>query len=181
MADLYLPFYHDMEYEMEKKKVGKLVNTQGLKGDMRIYPSITNATMFEDFEFLYIEGEGSKEFVIEKIRYKKNLVICKFVGYDHIDVTECFREKDVYIPLEADYLDEGEIYIADLVGCVINDKEQGDVGVVIDVLNYKAHDILVVKSKTGSEYMIPYVDAFIKDVDSEKKIIEAELIEGMVE
>lgn len=166
---------------MEKKKVGKLVNTQGLKGDMRIYPSITNATMFEDFEFLYIEGEGTKEFHIEKIRYKKNLVICKFKGYDHIDVTECYREKDVYIPLDADSLDEGETYIKDLVGCVINDKVQGDVGVVINVLNYKAHDILVVKSRTDSEYMIPYVDEFIKEVDTENKIIEAELIEGMIE
>jgi len=166
---------------MEKKKVGKLVNTQGLKGDVRIYPSITDATAFETYEYLYIDGAGAEEFYIEKVRYKKNLVICKFEDYDHINDVEKFKGKDVYIPLESDVLYEGEVYIEDLIGCELIDKTRGFVGTVIDVLNYKAHDILVCNSKDGKEFMIPYVDEFVKEEDLEEKVIKLELIEGMLD
>lgn len=167
--------------QMELKKVGKIVNTQGLKGDMRIYPSISDPTSFEFYEYLIIQGEGEKKFNIEKVRYKKNLVICKLEGLDHINDVEVYRERDVFIPVDLDVLNEGELFIEDLKTCVIIDKERGEIGRVIDVLNYKAHDILVGKSEQGIEFMIPYVDEFVKDVNLDEKVIEVELIEGMVD
>lgn len=166
---------------MELKKVGKIVNTQGLKGDVRIYPSITDPTSFEYYDYIYIQGEGEKSFNIEKVRYKKNLVICKLEGLDHINDVEKYRERDVFIPVDLDVLNEGEIFIEDLKTCIIVDKARGTIGKVIDVLNYKAHDILVGKSESGKEFMIPYVDEFVKEVDLDEKVISVELIEGMVD
>lgn len=157
-------------------RIGKIVNTQGLRGDVRIYPDTDYVERFEELEYLYLEGLDEK-FYIEKVRYKKNLAIIKFKGYDHINDIEKYKNKIVYT--EKEELEEDRYYVEDLIGSEVIDKKYGPVGVLKDVLQNPAHDIYVV-DRDGEELLIPVVDEFIAEVDIDKKQIHVHLIEGFL-
>jgi len=165
---------------MEKLNVGKIVNTQGLKGDVRIYPNKVDKEIFEELEYVFVEGLGEEKFFIEKIRYKKNLVIAKFKGFDHINDIEKYRERDVFIIKDDLVLEDGEYHIDDLIGCTMIDEVKGEVGKVVHIMKNKAHETFLVETEEGVEFMVPYVDEFIKEIDMDEKKIYVKLIEGLI-
>ena len=81
----------------------------------------------------------------------------------------------MYANKDVELLDEEEYYVGDLIGCDVFDQGK-KIGYVEDVQLYEHHDILVVKAK--KRIMIPYVDAFIENIDIENKRIDTTLIEG---
>ncbi len=162
---------------MNKIRVGKIVNTQGLKGHVRVYPDTDDIRNFEDFEEIFIEGEKNP-FQITEVRYKKNLVILKFKGLNHINEIEKYKGKIIY--REKTELDEGVYYIEDLIGSKVIDEKHGVIGTLSDVIKNPAHDIYEVKTK-GENILIPVVDEFIKEINLDKKEIRVELIEGFID
>ncbi len=161
---------------MEKIRIGKIVNTQGLKGHVRVYPDTDDITNFEDYEEIFIEGENNS-FKIAEVRYKKNLVILKFKGLNHINDIEKYKGKIIY--REKTELDEGVYYVEDLIGSTIIDEKHGVIGTLSDVIKNPAHDIYEVKTR-GENILIPVVDEFIKEIDIEKREIKVKLIEGFL-
>lgn len=157
-------------------RIGKIVNTQGLKGDVRIYPDTDYLQRFEELEYLYIDGVDEK-FYIEKVRYKKNLAIIKFEGYDHINDIEKYKNKVVYTERES--LEDGRFYVEDLIGLKVIDEKHGLIGHLKDVLQNPAHDIYVVKTD-GEDLLIPNVSQFVDYVDMEDETIYVHLIEGFL-
>jgi len=162
---------------MELIRIGKIVNTQGLRGDVRIYPDTDYVERFEELEYVYVEGISEK-FIIEKVRYKKNLAIVKFKGFDHINDVEKYKNKIVYT--ERVELEEGRFYVEDLLGLKIVDETRGEIGVLKDVLQNPAHDLYLIKTSAGEEVLIPVVDEFVKEIDMEEGIIHVTLIEGLI-
>lgn len=161
-------------------RIGKIVNTQGLKGDVRIYPDTDYVERFEELDYLYIENE-SEPFEINSVRYKKNLAIVKFKGLNHINDVEKYKNRIVYTEkLDYDELEEDRYYVEDLIGMKVVDSNKGEIGELVDILQNPAHDIYVVKIN-GKDTLIPAVSEFIKDVDLENKIINVTLIEGLIE
>ena len=69
---------------MEYIKIGKIINTQGIKGEVRIFPLTDDLRRFEKLKEAYI-GEEKIPITIEKVWYKENLVILKFKGFDNIN------------------------------------------------------------------------------------------------
>ncbi|MBN2796963.1 MAG: 16S rRNA processing protein RimM [Clostridia bacterium] len=164
---------------MKLIRIGKIVNTQGLKGDVRIYPDTDYVERFEELDYLYIENE-SEPLKISSVRYKKNLAIVKFKGLDHINDVEKYKNRIVYTEkLDYDDLEEDRYYVEDLIGLKVVDAVQGEIGILIDILQNPAHDLYVVKTK-DKEVMIPAVQEFIQDVDLENKILHVTLIEGLL-
>lgn len=161
---------------MELIRIGTIVNTQGLKGDVRIYPDTDYRERFEELEYLHVEGLDEK-FYIEKVRYKKNLAIIKFKGLDHINDVEKYMNLIVY----TEKLDlEDRVYVKDIIGMKLIDHLKGEIGVLIDVIQNPAHDLYLVKTTDGRDVLIPVVDEFVKEIDMEKRIINVTLIEGLV-
>lgn len=164
---------------MELIRIGKIVNTQGLNGELRIYPDTDYVERFEELEYLYVEGED-EPFYLTKVRYKKNLAIVKFDGLDHINDVEKYKNRIVYTEkLSYDELEEERYYVEDLIGLKVVDREKGEIGELIDVLQNPAHDLYVVKV-VDKEVLIPAVEEFIESVDLEEGIMHVTLIEGLI-
>ncbi|WIF94618.1 ribosome maturation factor RimM [Caminicella sporogenes] len=167
--------------------IGKIVNTQGIKGDVRIYPLTDYKERYEELEYIYIEGIDDK-FEIENVRYKKELAIIKFKGLNNINDVEKYKNKYIYIDeSQLRKLPEDTYYIFDLVGCNVYDEDNNLIGKLIDVIQNTAQDIYVVerldeedREKT-KKVMIPAVEEFIKKIDIKNKSIIVHLIEGMLE
>lgn len=166
---------------MKLVRIGKIVNTQGLKGDLRIFPSTDYKERFEELEYVYLEGEKNKKFVITKVRYKKNLAIVKFENYDNINDVEIFRNKEVFTEkLDQDELEEDRFYVEDLIGIKIIDEEKGYIGILKEIIQNPAHDIYLIELESGKEIMIPAVSEYIIDTDIDNSVMTVSLIEGFL-
>lgn len=166
----------------ETFNMGKIVNSHGVKGEVRIYPFTDDLDKFEDFDYLLIEGEGDKKFEIESSRPHKNMVLLKFKEFNDINQILKFKDKNVYIYRE-DANDDGEgHYIVDLLGLEIYDDQGRFIGVLEDVLQNTAQDLYSIKRADNKKtFYLPVVDEFVKSIDMENKRIIVHLIEGMLD
>ena len=162
--------------------MGKIVNTHGVRGEVKVYPYSDDLEKFEDFEYFYIEGEGKKKYEIESTRVHKNMVLVKFKGYEDINKVLNLLNKNVYMERK-DVDDGGEgHYIVDLIGCEIYDDQGDFIGHLKDVLQTSAQDLYEIKKKSdGKMFYLPVVDEFVKNIDIKNRKITVHLIEGIME
>ena len=98
-------------------RIGQIVNTQGLKGEVRVYPYTDDINRFDELEYFYIDKNLNNKYEVERVRYKGNMVIMKIKDIDSIELAEKLKTKNMYIGREQGReLDEGEFFVSDLIG-----------------------------------------------------------------
>lgn len=162
---------------MEKLKIGKIVGTHALKGELKIRSfSDFNDQRFVVGHKLYL-NDLAEPFIIKTVRVHKGNYLISFEGMQDINLVEKYVGFNVY-GLKADIeLDDDEYFYDDLIGCKIINNNQ-EIGEVVSVYFNGAHDVLTVQTEK-KKIAIPYVDAFIEDEDIENKQIFVHLIKGM--
>ncbi len=157
-------------------EAGQIVNTHGIKGEVKIVPWCDTPDFLCDFDVLYIDG---KPIEIQQIRAHKGNVIAKLAGVNDVDAAMAMKNKIVSIDRTNVELPEGRHFIADLIGLEVRDADTGSVlGIIDDVLTPPASEVYVVKG-AGKEYMIPAVDEFVIETNIEIGYVLVRLIEGM--
>ncbi|MFR7590828.1 MAG: ribosome maturation factor RimM [Longibaculum sp.] len=162
---------------MEKVIIGKIVNTHGIKGELKVQSSTDFIEeRFQKGKHICIDDHGKMiDMVVLSYRFHKGLVLVTFQNYQDINLVEKYKGCLLYADKDESLLDEGEYYVGDLIGCEVYDRGEL-IGKVKDVQLYEHHDVLVVEGKQN--IMIPYVEAFVKEEDINQKRIDVELIEG---
>lgn len=163
---------------MQKKflEAGQIVNTHGIKGEVKIVPWCDTPEFLCDFDTLYLDG---KPVSVESARAHKGNVIAKLAGVDDINAAMCLKNQVVSIDRSDVELPEGRHFIADLIGLEVRDAASGAVlGTITDVLTPPANEVYVVNGK-GREYMIPAVEEFLAETNIEGGYVRVRLIEGM--
>lgn len=165
----------------EYLETGKIINTHGVKGDIKIYPYTDSPENFLSFKHLYIKEGGTYVMKkITKVSVFKNTVLVHLLGYDTFEEANALRDKFVFVKREDIPLTEGQHFIVDLIGLSVIDIDTGKVyGKIKDVLQGIANDIYEVETEKGVS-LIPVVDEFIKEIDLNKGIF-IRPIEGMFE
>lgn len=162
--------------------IGKIVNSHGVKGEVKIYPYTDDAGKFEFFSYLLIEGKNDKKFEIESARVHKNMVLLKFKSFDNINEILEFKDKNVYVYREDIEDDSDGHYIVDLIGCLVVNEDGHKIGELLDVLQNTAQDLYMIKKFEDSKiFYLPVVDEFVKNIDIKNKVITIKLIEGLIE
>jgi 16S rRNA processing protein RimM len=159
--------------------IGKIVNTHGVKGEVKVYPYTDDVNKFVDFDHLYVEDQKIQ---IETVRIHKNMALVKFKGYDNMDQVLPLMNKNVFI--DRDLVDDGDDghYIVDLIGCEIFDESGIMIGVLVDVLQNTSQDLYQIRrSDNGEDFYLPVVDEFVKSIDLNTRKIIVHLIEGLME
>jgi len=167
---------------MELVIIGKIVNTHGLKGTLKV-KSFTDfkeqryrkgTTLYIAFERNYIPV------TVESYRAVKTLEHIKFVEYNDINEVEKYKGSDLVIEktLIHELDDEDEFYFTELIGMdVFNDSVL--IGKCIDIRNYPQGEILVVKTK-AKEVLIPFRKEFVKEVNKETNSLHLIAWEGLL-
>lgn len=166
---------------MEYLKVGSIVNTFGIKGELKV-DSLTDfpEVRYKADSVLYILFNGKYEKVtVKSYRVHKGFVLLLLKNLENINFVEKYKGSDVFVSKEdLHHLKEGQFYFFQLVDCEVVYNENV-IGKVEDVdSGYQA--ILRIKTNDGKQLLIPYVDRFIKSVDIEEKKIFVDLIEGFL-
>lgn len=156
--------------------IGEIVNTHGIKGEVRIISDFKykKEVFKKDFN-LYI-GDDKTKLVINTYRIHKNYDMVTFIGINDINDVLDYKGKKVYI--NRDEIEFSGILDTDIIGLeVITDKK---IGIVKDIMKTKAHDILVVE-ENDSRYLIPYIKEFVDKIDLKNKKIYIKEIEGLID
>ncbi|WP_215492979.1 ribosome maturation factor RimM [Fenollaria sporofastidiosus] len=162
---------------MELIKIAKIVSAHGLNGEVKIFPYTDDLSKFKEYKKIYLDGE-ELEILSQKIASK--FIVLKLKGFDYIDDVKRLIDKDVFIDkADMPLLDEGDYYIHDLMDMEVYSEADEFIGTVKDVMTTSANHVLVV-DHDGKEALIPFVKAFIKEVDLIKRRIKVKLIEGIL-
>ena len=163
--------------------VGKIVNTQGLQGEMRVL-SVTDfaeerfkkgavLALFDDKDQFVMEVE------IASHRKGKNFDIIKFKGLYHINDIEKYKGFSLKIAEEnLTDLDEGEFYYYEIIGLDVYENDQF-IGQIKEILQPGANDVWVVKRKGKKDLLLPYIPPVVLNIDIENNRVDIELLEGL--
>ncbi len=165
--------------------IGKIVNTQGVRGDVRILPQTDDITRFEKLEKVEIFRENDKNSIkvltIGKVWYHKSFVVIKFKEIENMNDAE--KIKDYFIRIDrkdAVPLEEDEYFITDLIGVKVITEDKENLGIIKDVITTGANDVYIIKT-SGKDILIPAIKQCILDVDMENRIMTIHLMKGLVD
>ncbi len=160
--------------------IGKIVNTQGIKGDLRVIPTTDDISRFDSLDFVYIDKRGNiDKYDIQNVRYHKQFVLLKLKGVDNMTIAESFKNSEIKITKDmALPLGEDEYYIRDLYSMDVVTDLGESLGKIEDIIFTGANDVYVVRNDI-SEILIPAIKQCILKVDKENKNITERLLEGL--
>ena len=165
----------------EKKylECGKIVNTHGVKGAVKIESWCDSPEILADLPCVYFKkGNVYEKCEVLSSSVMKRHVLATLEGINDVDVAMTLKETVVYAERDDIPLEEGDYFIIDLVGLPVIDADNGtEYGTVSDVFNAGASDIYTVKTANGDR-MIPAVPEFVINIDLDKGIF-VRPIEGM--
>ncbi len=162
--------------------IGKIVNTHGLKGDVKVVPLTDDPMRYNKLKWVYIEIDNQLvKYYIVGIKYFKAFVILKFEGIDDKDTAQRLKEKFLKIDrANAVRLPQGSYFICDLIGCIVFNEHGQKLGILTDILETGSNDVYVIKNDLGKEMLIPALKSLVKNIDIENQKIEVENIEGFI-
>lgn len=169
---------------MEKNfEVGRIVNTQGLKGDVRIVPTTDDQKRFEILKTVTAETKkGSIELIIERVSYNKKFVIIKFKGINDMTAAEELKNTIITIPASlALPLKEDEYYVRDLYEMNVETEDGEILGILKDIIHTGANDVYIIKNNdpTIKDLLIPAIKQCIINVDKVNNKMIVRLMKGL--
>lgn len=166
---------------MDLLEVGKIINTHGLKGEVKVTAWTDTPDVFEDISVVYIKSRNEyKQLTLSGIKYQKNNLIVKFRELNDINEAEPLKNSILYAERsELGELEEGVYYIADLIGVTV-EKENGEIlGEIKDVMQTGANDIYVVARNGKKDLLIPVLPEVVLSMDINEKKAVVHLMEGL--
>lgn len=166
----------------DKFRVGVIANTHGVRGEVKVFPTTDDPKRYQDLkEVLLDTGKDLLSLEIVSVRFFKNLVIVKFKGIDNINDIEKYKGCDLYVTREnAVPLEEGEYYIADIIGSAVVTEEGEAFGKLTDVIETGANLVYVVQHQ-GKEVLLPAIPDCVKKVDVENQVITVHIMKGLLD
>lgn len=169
---------------MDFIEIGKIVNTHGLKGELKIESwSSFDDIRYEKGNIVYLNiHDEYVPFTVATYREHKGYALVSFEGLQNINLVEKFKTHIVYIDKDSrGDLEEDEYYSDDLVGLSVIDEQEIKIGEVISVeFTNGAQDNLRVRTINKKEFLVPYVDAFILDVNLDEGYIQIHMMDGLL-
>jgi 16S rRNA processing protein RimM len=145
--------------------IGQIINTHGLKGEIKVYPLTDDIRRFRKLTNVYIDGM-LRDIIWCKLQSDK--VILKIDGIDSIEQAQKYKNKYIEVKREnAVKLSEGEYFIADLIGCKVFDENDSEIGEIFDVIQTPSNDVYWIKGKT--EVLVPALKTIVSSINIENR------------
>jgi 16S rRNA processing protein RimM len=166
--------------------VARVVRPQGRHGEALAELLTDFPERFAERKRLFLLSAKSAPRPIELERHwlHQGRIVLKFAGIDSINDVETLRGLEVAIPkAERAPLEDGAIYIADMIGStLIDSRTTAEIGEIIEVdRESSATPLLVVKSAAKQEILVPFVKAFHPNFEVATKRLTMELPEGILD
>jgi 16S rRNA processing protein RimM len=164
--------------------VGKIINTHGIRGDLKILRVSDFEDRFEVGKVLYLvtDNQVVRDLEIDGHRIHKGFDLLHFKGLNKINEVEHFKGSTLKITeSQLSELEENEYYYHEIIGCEVFTNEGNSIGQVKEILAPGANDVWVIKQPKGKDILIPYIKEVVKDIDIAEKKIVIEPMEGLLD
>ena len=151
---------------MTRVKIGVVSRPHGVRGELRIHLYNSESTAFDVVDDVFLRG---KQYQLESARIVKGAALIRLQGIADRDKAQSLVGEDVEVLRDELELDEDEVLLDELVGCALRLDDGSSWGEVVAVIA-GVQDLLVVHAGEVERYL-PLVDAFVLDVDLDKKSI----------
>ncbi|MBY4603883.1 MULTISPECIES: ribosome maturation factor RimM [Bacillus] len=166
--------------------VGKIVNTHGIKGEVRVISKTDFAE--ERYKpgntlYLFIDGRNEPvEVTVNTHRLHKQFHLLQFKERPSLNEVEELKNAIIKVPEEdLGELNEGEFYFHEIIGCEVFTEDGELIGKIKEILTPGANDVWVIGRKGKKDALIPYIESVVKHIDVSGKKIEIELMEGLID
>lgn len=167
----------------ELLQVGAITSTHGIRGEVKVFPTTDDVNRFKKLKEVVLDT-GKEQLVLEiqGVKFFKQMVILKFKGIDNINDIEKYKGKNLYVTREhAVKLEKDEYFIADMIGCIVEDEEGKILGQLKDVMRTGANDVYVVENEEGKELLFPAIKECVLKVDIEQAKITVHVMPGLLD
>ncbi|PTU27872.1 ribosome maturation factor RimM [Bacillus subtilis] len=166
--------------------VGKIVNTHGIKGEVRVISKTDFAEeRYKPGNTLYLFMDGRNEPVevtVNTHRLHKQFHLLQFKERQSLNEVEELKNAIIKVPEEdLGELNEGEFYFHEIIGCEVFTEEGELIGKVKEILTPGANDVWVIERKGKKDALVPYIESVVKHIDVSEKKIEIDLMEGLID
>ncbi len=164
-----------MSANKEFLEAGKIINTFGVRGELKVQPWSDTVDFLKQFDTIYINNRPVK---VVNVRVHQRNVLLTLEGVFDLDAALPYKNKIIEVRRDDIQEIEGKHFVADLIGLDARDANTGEIfGKVTDILAYPAQDLYEVKGE--KTYLIPDVPDFVKEINEEDGYISFVLLEGM--
>lgn len=162
---------------MEYIKIGKIVDTHGIKGELRIRSNFLKKELVFVPSFKLYIGKEKKEEIITTYRHHKEFDMVTLNGYTNINEVLKYLKSDVYINRDDLKLEDNEYLLDDLIGMQVQEMEE-NIGKITDFVYNNGNILLVVSG--NSTFYIPYKSNYIVNVDRKNKMVYTENAKDLI-
>lgn len=164
--------------KQEFLEAGKITNTHGIMGEVRVEPWADSPDFLCRFKTLYV-GKTHWPIHVERARVHKNMAILKFEGITDMNGALAMKNELLSIARSDVQLPPGHFFLADLEGLEVREADTGKVlGTIAEVLTPPASNVYVVKGGER-ELLIPAVPEFVLETNVDEGYMTVRLIEGL--
>lgn len=163
-------------------QIGKIVNTVGVMGELKIFPTTDDIKRFELLKTISIMLGGSLiEMTVKNVRFHRNLVMMKLEGINDVMSADALRGGVIVVErADALPLAESEYYLKDLLGISVNTEDGEYLGILHDVIFTGANDVYVIKNDgNNKDLLIPAISECILSVNIKERQMIVRLLEGL--
>lgn len=147
--------------------VGKIINTHGVRGEVKVKPTTDDVKRFKKLKEAYIDG---KEIKILSCKFQPEKIILKIEGIETMDAAERLKGKLIQVEREqAIQLPKDTYFAVDLIGCEVCEDTGKKLGTVDEIIYTGSNDVYWVKGE--NEVLIPALKQIVLNVDIENKKI----------
>lgn len=165
--------------------MGRIVAPYGVFGWLKIVPDTETFDGLFDYDNWWIgKGDDWREMVVETAKVHNDVIVVKLKGIDDRDAALACKGKQIAVPRsQLPEAEENEYYWSDLIGVRVKNLQNIDFGLIVDVFETGANDVLVIKpdaqiaistdkaevKEKQQERLLPFTAAVVLEVDIKAK------------
>jgi 16S rRNA processing protein RimM len=163
--------------------IGKIVNTHGIQGKLRVNSYAESPAIFTSQKFFYVKDEKGdfEKYEVTNAELHKNVILVELDGVSSIDEAKKLVGTSVFIEKsKLDPLSEDEYYWFEVIGLEVFTDEGTFLGKVESILQTGSNDVYVIRNNK-KEYLIPAIAEVVTNIDVVKKTMIIHPLEGLFE
>lgn len=161
--------------------IGKILRAHGVRGEVRVLLHTDLPERFTWLKEVYVGERDPKPIAVEGVRFHKDFVLLKLVGYDFRDQIDAIKGELLQVPIEdAIPLEEDEYFLFQLVGLDVYTDEDEHLGKLKDVIETGANNVFVVQSQGKKDILLPDTEEVVTDIDFENGRLTVHLLPGLL-
>ena len=173
--------------DKEYFRIAKIKCAHGLDGKLKLYVISDIIERFEKGNTVYLKtGENYTKYTIDSFQpVKKRDALLKLEGVNNRNSAELLDGKEIFISTSdaksiRHELGDDTFFYNDIIGCQVRYKDK-NFGIVADIMEGGAGDILVIESNDKKTVLIPFVDSMVDTSALNENIITINPVEGLLD